>query len=195
MRAPGRASRHGRLTRTPRGAVQRGAWASAAGSQRFQSLGRIWGKAAAWLLWTEHPPPDSCPRRGCFPQAAQKGEGAGRQPGGSECAPASARELCFSLTILIPSGGWQGGWERSSCRLHSCHRARGSPSQQRKGSGEDGGCAGGGRSPPPRCLGEGRAGSSREGRIQRGSVHQPPQRSVAKPTHDGAGGEAADPSQ
>ena len=56
------------------------------------------------------------------------------------------RELWFILTIPVSSNWWQGGLERSYCRLYSCHQALGSPSEQQKGSGEGwGGMREGGR--------------------------------------------------
>lgn len=87
MRAAGRAPRHGRLTRAPRGAAPSGAWASAAGSQRFQSLGRIWGKAAAWLLWTEHPPPRQLPVEGMLPPGSTERGGCRAAAGGDRVRP------------------------------------------------------------------------------------------------------------
>lgn len=67
-------------------------------------------------------------------------------PRGEGLSITGLRELWFILTIPIPSAWWQGGLERSCCRLYSCHQALGSPSQQQKGSGEGwGGMQEGGR--------------------------------------------------
>lgn len=78
---------------------------------------------------------------------------------------AGLRELWFILIIPIPSSWWQGGSERSYCRLYSVTKLRGHRHSSRRMGG------GGTKMTPPRRLGKGRAGSSEEGRSHLEGLH------------------------